>query len=289
MTANLPMSSVGGCSTASWLRARDIGVHSWAGEDEKSEKIREMGRMIEQQKQEMQPYILKVRMGARECAQSQRVDELEGALLEAEETRRRLHNQVQELRGNVRVFCRVRPADASTLGKGRRVRGDTRGLHVTCPSSAGEQPRVPERWFGAHVACPRRLRAEVFEEVSQLVQSALDGYKVCLFSYGQTGALFPVRIFSMYATALDIAAFALFVLSGSGKTHTMQGAPMGEERGIIPRTVEKVLEAAERLGAKGWDFAMESSYVEIYNEKIRDLLSPGKPQCERGALNGDVS
>lgn len=56
-------------------------------------------------------------------------------------------------------------------------------------------------------------QGEVFEEVSQLVQSALDGYKVCLFSYGQTG---------------------------SGKTHTMQGAPIGEERGIIPRTVEKV-------------------------------------------------
>lgn len=37
------------------------------------------------------------------------MDELEQALLEAEETRRRLHNQVQELRGNVRVFCRVRP------------------------------------------------------------------------------------------------------------------------------------------------------------------------------------
>jgi kinesin family protein C1 len=56
-------------------------------------------------------------------------------------------------------------------------------------------------------------QADVFAEVSQLVQSALDGYKVCLFSYGQTGA---------------------------GKTHTMLGCGSGEQRGIIPRAVEKV-------------------------------------------------
>lgn len=57
------------------------------------------------------------------------------------------------------------------------------------------------------------LQAAVFEEVSDLVQSALDGYKVCLFSYGQTGA---------------------------GKTHTMQGSRSFEGQGIIPRAIAKV-------------------------------------------------
>jgi hypothetical protein len=57
----------------------------------------------------------------------------------------------------------------------------------------------------------------VFSGVSELVQSALDGYHVCLFSYGQTGA---------------------------GKTYTMQGGDTQHGRGIIPRAVEKVEKAA---------------------------------------------
>lgn len=54
---------------------------------------------------------------------------------------------------------------------------------------------------------------EVFTEVSEFVQSALDGFNVCLFSYGQTG---------------------------SGKTHTMQGSGAGPMRGMIPRAMEQV-------------------------------------------------
>jgi len=84
------------------------------------------------------------------------------------------------------------------------------------------------------VFSPVATQESVFSEVSQLVQSALDGYKVCLFSYGQTG---------------------------SGKTHTMLGASTGEERGIIPRAVEQVLLAAQKYASKGWAFTMEACYV----------------------------
>ena len=63
----------------------------------------------------------------------------------------------------------------------------------------------------------------MFGEVSQLVQSALDGYNVCIFGYGQTG---------------------------SGKTYTMQGADEGGDgRGIIPRSVEQIFEATQALRA----------------------------------------
>lgn len=54
---------------------------------------------------------------------------------------------------------------------------------------------------------------QVFDSVCELVQSALDGYHVCLFSYGQTGA---------------------------GKTFTMTGGPTPEQQGIMPRAVQQV-------------------------------------------------
>jgi kinesin family protein C1 len=90
----------------------------------------------------------------------------------------------------------------------------------------------------------------VFEEVSQLVQSALDGFDVCLFSYGQTG---------------------------SGKSHTMTGETTGAQRGIIPRSVQKVMEQAELLTEHGWQYTMEASFLEIYNEQLRDLLTSEPP------------
>lgn len=93
---------------------------------------------------------------------------------------------------------------------------------------------------------PTCTQAAVFAAVSDVVQSALDGYHVCLFSYGQTG---------------------------SGKTHTMNGVPGDEtQRGVIPRAVSKILENAERLKLTGWEFALEATFIEIYNENLRDLL-----------------
>lgn len=168
--------------------------------------------------------------------------------LRQEETlRRKLHNQVQELKGNIRVMCRVRPThehesnpakfgfpDADTDNKEVAVQGPEK------TSAMGTNTTQTYSYAFDRVFSPGSQNAEVFEEISQLVQSALDGYNVCIFCYGQTG---------------------------SGKTYTMSSAD-----GMIPRATAQIYDEATRLEEKGWKYKMEGSFVEVYNETYNDLL-----------------
>merc|ERR1719347_991855 len=102
-----------------------------------------------------------------------------------------------------------------------------------------------DRVFG-----PSAGQSDVYDEISQLVQSALDGYNVCVFAYGQTG---------------------------SGKTYTMEGGPGIEEDdtqcGVIPRTIRQIFDIKKKLVEKSWSYKLTASFLEIYNEEIRDLLN----------------
>lgn len=169
--------------------------------------------------------------------------------LRAEETlRRKLHNQVQELKGNIRVFCRVRPALTSTETGPAKIEfpdadTDSKEVVIQGPeqrSALGNVTTAINPFSFDRVFGPQSQNAEVFEEISQLVQSALDGYNVCIFCYGQTG---------------------------SGKTFTMSAAD-----GMIPRAVQQIYAEATRLEEKGWKYKMEGSFVEVYNENLNDLL-----------------
>ncbi|MCJ1243548.1 kinesin-like nuclear fusion protein [Trapelia coarctata] len=170
--------------------------------------------------------------------------------LRIEETlRRKLHNQVQELKGNIRVFCRVRPSlESDPAGDAARIsfpdnQGDSKEVEILGPeekSSLGNITTKKNIFAFDRVFAPESQNADVFDEISQLVQSALDGYNVCIFCYGQTGA---------------------------GKTFTMSS-----EDGMIPRAVRQIYDTAKSLEDKGWRYSMEGSFVEVYNENINDLL-----------------
>lgn len=201
------------------------------------------------------------------CAYVARIDELQQQLEAAnrqiaeahdklrneESLRRKLHNQVQELKGNIRVFCRVRPSleseppdDVARIAFPDTDR-DCKEIEILGPeerSSLGTVSTKRSAFSFDRVFSPCSRNDEVFEEISQLVQSALDGYNVCIFCYGQTG---------------------------SGKTYTMSA-----DDGMIPRTVHQIYDTTQRLREKGWRYSMEGSFVEVYNENLNDLL--GRPE-----------
>lgn len=189
------------------------------------------------------------------------ISELETKIREEEGIRRQLHNTVQELKGNIRVFCRVRPP----IGSEKQLSGVLSHLNFpekdrdfkTIELKQSKESSLSKVTFKTHpftfdrVFRPTSSQKEVFGEISQLVQSALDGYPVCIFAYGQTG---------------------------SGKTFTMEGpeTPDPDSEGMIPRAVAQIFEAAESLKEKGWCYSMVCQFVEIYNETLNDLLSNGE-------------
>ncbi|KAG0493176.1 hypothetical protein HPP92_006574 [Vanilla planifolia] len=85
---------------------------------------------------------------------------------------------------------------------------------------------------------------------ASLLRNQLENMRVCIFVYGQTG---------------------------SAKTYTMMGKPEApEQKGLIPRSLEQIFETSQSLQCQGWTYKIQASMIKIYNETIRDLLSPNR-------------
>ncbi|XP_011690178.1 PREDICTED: protein claret segregational [Wasmannia auropunctata] len=182
-------------------------------------------------------------------------EELQALTHKMDKERRMLHNTIQELKGNIRVFCRVRPRtpkeidqmktmcnvnfiDDCTIEVGKFDGSDA----VSC---SGKLRGIKQEFSFDKVFTSNASQADVFEELSLLVQSALEGYNVCVFAYGQTG---------------------------SGKTYTMEGECGLQTEGMIPRTVRHIFKEMKQFQLLGWEYRIEASFLEIYNEHIVDLL-----------------
>jgi chromosome segregation ATPase len=158
------------------------------------------------------------------------------------DSRRKVFNELQRLRGNIRVLCRVRPIDTynnevNTIGFNNH---ENNKLVITNNmKGAREKGFEYDRVFQ-----PTESQTAVYKEVSPMVQSSMDGFHSCIFAYGQTG---------------------------SGKTYTMQGP--ADDPGVYTRSLEELFKIKEQRKATH-EYTLAVSMVEIYNETIRDLLVP---------------
>ncbi|KAL1569701.1 Kinesin-like protein KIN-14R [Salvia divinorum] len=156
--------------------------------------------------------------------------------------RRKLHNQLQETKGNIRVFCRCRPLSKSEViaGCASVMDFDTAkdgDLGIAVNGSNKKSFKFDR------VYTPKDDQVDVFADAAPMVVSVLDGYNVCIFAYGQTG---------------------------TGKTFTMEGNETN--RGVNYRTLEELFKTAnERTETNTYSISV--SVLEVYNEQIRDLLA----------------
>lgn len=199
--------------------------------------------------------------------------------------RRKLHNTILEIKGNIRVFCRLRPptepderAVVKALLDDGTVYGSGVELHM--PGADESQGSATQMFTFDRVFDHGASQEDVFSEISQLVQSALDGQKVFLHSstlrvlsalHLSTPALIhsPLRFLHP-----QVCIFA-YGQTGSGKTHTMMGDAFSP--GMIPRAMEQILCSSKQLEEQGWAFQLRASMLEIYNEEYKDLLGKGLP------------
>ncbi|KAM6994178.1 kinesin-like protein KIFC3 isoform 2-T2 [Tautogolabrus adspersus] len=156
--------------------------------------------------------------------------------------RRKYHEQLVELKGNIRVLCRVKPV----LKEDQHEEGQS--VVVTTDSNNESSLNVLNKGKGRifeldKVFHPQATQEEIFQEIEPLVTSCIDGYQVCIFAYGQTG---------------------------SGKTYTMEGSV--ENPGINQRALKQLFNVIEERKDM-WSYTITVSSVEIYNEVLRDLLS----------------
>ncbi|XP_031264002.1 kinesin-like protein KIN-14F [Pistacia vera] len=162
------------------------------------------------------------------------------------EENRVLYNQVQDLKGTIRVYCRVRPfLPGQSHGQSTvDYIGENGNIMVVNPFKQGKDAR--KMFLFNKVFAPNVSQEQIYVDTQPLVRSVLDGYNVCIFAYGQTG---------------------------SGKTYTMSGPDLTTEEtwGVNYRALRDLFQISKTRG-DAIKYEVGVQMIEIYNEQVRDLL-----------------
>ena len=184
------------------------------------------------------------------AAQRAEVNRLKADNTKEKKLRIKLHNEIEDMKGKIRVYARVRPFTASDGAEGGELVCDV----VDDATLVIHDTKKDREFVFTHVFGMDSSQDDIFAETTQLVQSALDGFNVCIFAYGQTG---------------------------SGKTYTMSGD--ASNPGITPRAFDQVFDTIASAEAH-LEYSVSVYMFEIYNDALVDLLTDA-PKSDRPKLD----
>lgn len=170
--------------------------------------------------------------------------------------RKKYYNMVEDMKGKIRVYCRARPMSSSELGRGNySVCKSQDEYSITVETQRG----IKDFQFD-QVFMEDSTQEKIFEDTNNLIQSAVDGYNVCIFAYGQTG---------------------------SGKTFTMIGDKEQNFPGIAPRAFNRIFELIHELRSK-YEINVTAYMLELYNDRLIDLFAkPGMSSDDKMEVKVD--
>ncbi|KAM6152181.1 kinesin-like protein KIF1A isoform 6-T6 [Erethizon dorsatum] len=156
---------------------------------------------------------------------------------------------------SVKVAVRVRPFNSREMSRDSKCIIQMSGSTTTIINP--KQPKETPKSFSfdysywSHTS-PEDInyasQKQVYHDIGEeMLQHAFEGYNVCIFAYGQTGA---------------------------GKSYTMMGKQEKEQQGIIPQLCEDLFSRINDTTNDNMSYSVEVSYMEIYCERVRDLLNP---------------
>ncbi|XP_078266815.1 kinesin-like protein KIF1A isoform X7 [Rhinoraja longicauda] len=156
---------------------------------------------------------------------------------------------------SVKVAVRVRPFNSREIGRDSKCIIQMSGNTTTIANP--KQPKEAPKSFNfdysywshttpadINYASQQQVYCDIGDE---MLHHAFEGYNVCIFAYGQTGA---------------------------GKSYTMMGKQEKEQQGIIPQLCEDLFSKINDNANANLSYSVEVSYMEIYCERVRDLLNP---------------
>uniref|UniRef100_A0A8B9CI07 Kinesin family member 1B n=1 Tax=Anser brachyrhynchus TaxID=132585 RepID=A0A8B9CI07_9AVES len=156
---------------------------------------------------------------------------------------------------SVKVAVRVRPFNSRETSKESKciIQMQGNSTSIINPKNPKEAPKSFsfDYSYWSHTSPEDPCFASqnrVYNDIGkEMLLHAFEGYNVCIFAYGQTGA---------------------------GKSYTMMGKQEESQAGIIPQLCEELFEKINDNSNEEMSYSVEVSYMEIYCERVRDLLNP---------------
>eukprot|EP00884_Botryococcus_braunii_P012518 jgi/Botrbrau1/21267/Bobra.39_2s0057.2 len=225
-------------NTQALLSEKEAALSEFAGGMLELEELRELKQDVDRRERAQAAVIEN---------QAKRLEELDKLYKDEVIMRKKIYNMMEDMKGKIRVFARVRPILNFEKEKGQNL-----ALKVMDELTLAHDWKSQKREYGFDaVYDPQASQEKVYADTSHLVQSAVDGYNVCIFAYGQTG---------------------------SGKTFTIYGTDA--EPGVTPRAITELFNIVDRDSGK-YSYSISCYMLELYQDDLADLLL-AQPKEQKG-------